>query len=380
MVSSTRLDALDSVVKAAIPGWYDAGNSDWNGVTDAWNGMAIDTAGSRMWLKGGGHADSANNGIYRFDALKMKWAVEDLPSNPANWSAAYRASNNSGTFTLNPESNAAAAAKVSSGTLQPVNDVYYDELPSDGKPTSRHTYSSMVFVPETNELVMLCRRLWRYSLTERRWNYKRLIRDTPAQWMDGENMVTIHDEATREVLVSSAGSSGTYRATGYSLQNNQWTNWQSPWNLYGHIADTRVGRRVVIVQPPQRRTTYNGTTGIYWDYNLDTRTVTSTGQFQLVGLTQNEFSADSSFYDGAALTYIPGMNRFWLWTRMATGAAGLIEIDPTTTPWTARRAPVTPGGVPTPKLNIERKMIYLPALNAVVFCNTASEDMYLFKL
>ena len=61
--------------------------------------------------------------------------------------------------------------------------------------------------------------------------------------MSGENGVAIYDEATREVLVSSAGSEGIYRATGYSLSSNQWTNWASPWNLYSNIADARVQLR-----------------------------------------------------------------------------------------------------------------------------------------
>jgi len=379
-VGGTRLDAMDAVVKAAIPGWNDPGVEKWNGVTDAWNGMAIDPAGSRLWLKGGGHSASGNNGIYRFDALKMAWAIEDLPSPTAPWSTAYIGSRNGGSFTFCAESDAAAKAKIALGTLQAINDVFYDELFWDGKPTSRHTYSSMVYVPETNELVMVCRRLWRYSLSERRWTYKRQIRDQAAQFMSGENMVAIYDEATREVLVSAAGSEGIYRATGYNLTSNQWTNWGSPWNIYSGIADVRVGRRVVIVQAPQRKVSYGGTTGIYWDYDLDTRSVKANGQCQLAdGLTQNDFAPDNWFYDSAALTYIPSKNRFWLFTLMASGKMELIEIDPTTTPWTARRAPGLTGAVPSPGKNLERKMVYLPLLNAVLICDNAGKDLSLYR-
>jgi hypothetical protein len=379
-VANTRLDSLDAVVKAALPGWQDPGVERWNGVTDAWNGMAVDTAGSRMWLKGGGHAASANNGIYRFDALKMAWAIEDFPSNTMVWSAAYSGIGAAGgTYTGCAESNAAMQARIAAGTLQPVNDVFWDELYWDGKPTSRHTYSSMVYVPETNELVMVCRRLWRYSLTERRWHYKRQIRDQVAQYMSGENMVAIYDEATREVLVSAAGSEGIYRATGYSLTANQWTNWASPWNIYSGIADARVGRRVVIVQPGcSTGGGYGAQPARYWDYSLDSRSLVASGTLQLDGLQASELPPANWFYDGSALAYIASRNRYWLYTTLSTGMA-LLEIDPTTTPWTLRRAPNIVGNVPAPGKNVERKLIYMPALNAVLLCDKASKNMYLYK-
>ena len=382
-VGGTRLDAMDAVVKAAIPGWQDYGVEGWNGVTDDWNGMAVDSTGSRLWLKGGGHSGSSNNGIYRFNALKMAWAVEDLPSDTNKWSATYRAIGRSGgTFTQCAESSTAAQAKMAAGTLQPVNDVWSDELPWDGKPTSRHTYSSMVFVPESNELVMICRRLWRYSLTERRWTYKRQIRDQTGLFLSGENMAAFYDQATREVLVSAAGSEGVYRATGYNLVSNQWTNWSSPWNIYSGIADVRVGRRVVVVQPPSRGGGgYGAQPGRYWDYNLDSRTVAQTNTLQFAdGLQQADFAPSNWFYDSSALVYIPSTDRFWFFTLMANGRMELIEIDPSTTPWIARRAPGMSGAMPQPGKNLERKMIYLPLLNAVLLCDSAGKNLSLYRL
>jgi hypothetical protein len=333
---------------------------------------------------GGGHAGSTNNGIYRFDAFRMAWAIEDLPSDPTPWSASYRSSGN---FTFCAESDAQFQAKKSAGTLTPVNDWYYDELYWDRKPTSRHTYSFMVFVPETNELVLTARRLWRYSLTERRWTYKRLLRDHPPAgvnqpWMDGENGVAIYDEATREVLVSAAGSSGIYRATGYSLTQNQWTNWSSPWNLHAGIADVRVGRRMVVVQPPVAPGGgYSNHDGIYWDYSLDTRSTTQTGPFQYAeGLTRAHFAPANWFYDSAAVTYLPSANRYWLFTLMADGTMALIEVNPTTTPWTLRRMPAMAGRMPVPGKNLERKMVFLPALNAVLLCDSANKELHLYRL
>jgi len=233
-----------------------------------------------------------------------------------------------------------------------------------------------------NKVIMACRRLWRYSLTERRWTYRRLIRDqfTP-QYMSNENMAAFYDEATRELLVSSAGSEGIYRATGYNLVSNQWTNWSSPWNLSSAIADTRVGRRAVVVEAPATAAGgYRAQPGRYWDYNLDSRSVTATDAMQFAdGLQLSDFPPANWFYDSAALTYIASRNRFWFYTLMLNNSMQLIEIDPTTTPWTARRAPALAGNVPVPGRQMERKLIYLPMLNAVLLCDAAAKDMWLYR-
>ena len=63
-VAGTRVDSLDSEVKSAIPAWRDWGVEGWDGVTNDWNGLAIDVLHSRVWLvAGGGHSGSSNNGI-----------------------------------------------------------------------------------------------------------------------------------------------------------------------------------------------------------------------------------------------------------------------------------------------------------------------------
>jgi hypothetical protein len=379
-VAGTRLDALDTVVKAAIPGWRDYGVSGWDGVTTAWSGFAVDAAGSRLWLMGGGHRASSNNGLYRFDALRMAWAIEDLPSDPATWSAGYRAAN-SGGYGVCLESAQQAQTAFAAGAWNPVNGWGSDELLWDRKPTARHAYGSMVFVPETNELVMVHYRLWRFSLTQRAWVYKRAIRDSFTPWMDSENGLAIYDEATREVLTSATGPLSLFRSTGYSLTANQWTNWSAPWGLHAGIADVRIGRRVVVVQPASTASgTYAAQPARYWDYNLDTRTVTTSNTLQYAdGLAQTDFPPTNWFYDGAALAYIPSKNRFWLCTQMATGRLELLEIDPTTAPWTVRRAPALAGNLPTPANPLERKMIFLPALNAILLCDTASKNLYLCK-
>ena len=382
-VEGTALQSIEPQVKAAVPAWRDWGTEGWGGVTNDWNGFAIDTKGNRLWLFGGGHSGSSNNGIYRFDAMRMKWAIEDLPSDPTPWSTDYKMTGaRGGTYTGCAESAEVYNAAVAAGTLQTINGPYSDELFWDKKPTSRHTYSSMVFVPESNELVMVCRRLWRYSLTEHRWTYKRLIRDLTTAYLDGENMVTLYDEVRGEVLVSAAGSSGIYNATGYSLATNQWVDWGSPWNLYSTVADVRVGRREVIVTPATKPGGgYGANPGRYWNYDLDGRQLISSGEMTMLeGLTTDGFPPSDLFYDSPALAYIPHSDRYWLFTLDGTRQMSLFEINPNTVPWSIRVMPPMLGKVPNPGRNLERKMVLLPTLNAVLLCDDAGKNFSLYRL
>lgn len=85
----------------------------WGGnmnIIDPWSGGAKSTSGTKMYVHGGGHADSSNNGIYSFDfagsGAPTGWAVENQ-----------------------------GQAGVTTGTSFPVG--------STGQPISVHTYDGM---------------------------------------------------------------------------------------------------------------------------------------------------------------------------------------------------------------------------------------------
>lgn len=373
-VAGTRLDALDAAVKAAVPSW--AGKDlQWHGILQSWSGFALDLTGSRAWIFGGGHSDGYNNGLYRFDMFRMAWAIQDMPSDRSNWSTAYTSNYNA---TNCPESQNAATAKNAAGTLNAVNDVYYDELP-DSKPTARHTYSTMVYVPQTNEVVMVCRRLWRFSLSSGKWSYRRLIRDQFAPYMDNENGIGTYDEVTGEVLTSATGSQTLYRSTGYKLFSNLWSTYDAPWNRFAG-ADVRHGRILTVINSPEQTVGNYASPGRYWRYNLDTRSVDTSGEMQFeAGLSRADFAPVAWYYDGYSTTYIPSRNRYWLLTKTAAGAMAFFEIDPTTTPWTIRRMSFT-GAVPQAAALPKRRLIYWPALNAVTLTDVAGKDISLYRL
>lgn len=379
-VEGTRLDNLDSEVKAAVPGWRDWGVEGWEGVTNDWNGLTIDERGSRVWLiAGGGHAGSSNNGIYEFNAMSMKWVIEHLPSDPAPWSQNYRSTGGrGGTFSVCAESVELQQQRIDAGVWSHINDAWYDELFWDKKPTSRHTYSAHAYLPDTNELVISARgqRLWRYSLTTHQWTYRRVLEDGRRQY-DGAGTYAFYDEVRQEYLHGGAAD-GHYRSVGYNMRTNEWVPWGSPWSIYV-VADTRFGREITAVAGMTNAGIYAGQ---YWRYNLDSRTVTAGGggatlQFG-AGLSRSVFPPENWYYDGAGLSYIPPLNEYWYWHRLGSGAMQLFKIDPTTTPWTILPNP-TVGAVPNPHQNHMRKTVYLPALNAVVLVDRADHNVVIYR-
>ena len=305
----------------------------------------------------------------------MRWAVEQMPSDRTRWASNY----NPLSATSYADSKAKAEAKLAAGELAPVDDIYWDELP-DGAPTARHTYSGLTYVPQAQEIVMPVRRLWRYSLRERRWSYKRLIRDQYAQWMDGENVIATYDEATGELLFSSTGSAAKYRSTGYDLRKNLWTEWSVPWRRYSGCADVRHGRLLTVFQPPKAFAQGKGSSGLYWLYDLDRRTTTAQGEAQLEqGLAVADFPLNTRFYDGSSITYVPSLDEYWVCTLQTSGRMAFFSLDPRTSPWTLRPRSFD-GAVPVPRRLPKRRLNYWPALDAVTFADNGDQDFYLYRL
>ena len=383
-IAGTRLDGLTAAVMAGSPGWSPS-TLAWNAVMNAWNGFAIDTVKSRMWLvAAGGHADGSNTGIYRFDAFKMAWAVEKMPSNRTLWSQEYASAHfGGGSYTGCNESAAQASAKQTAGTLGAINDWGSDEVYWDnpsvnpgvsliGNPTSRHVYSGTFYAASSNELILACRRFWRYSITSGQWTYKRAF---PAA-VDGAELYAHYDEKTHEMLFGGCGD-GVYTNLKYDLTTNTWGSSWCPWSLYG-VADTRHQRDITNFSPPMpdRADIYPGK---YWKYNLDSRSLTTSGNVQFGGgLTIGEFLPSFKGPDGCGITYIPGLNRYWILYVMNGWVMRWLQLDPTTTPWTL--SPLTFANPAPPSQNKPmRKIVYLPDLNAVMFFSSGSGPGYLYK-
>lgn len=105
---------------SALPGeWQTTGQTAGaDNVFYAWSGGAGDPKGKRLFVHGGGHYDSSNNGLYVFDF--------NGDGAPAGWSVA-------------PNSLSARSAVVESANTY-----------ADGKPTSIHSYDGMWYDEKLN--------------------------------------------------------------------------------------------------------------------------------------------------------------------------------------------------------------------------------------
>lgn len=381
-VAGTRLDGLDAVVKAALPGWQDYGSGRWVAVTHAWNGVAIDPAGCRAWwVCAGGHADSSNNGIYRFDSYKMAWAVEKLPSDTTPWSEQYKRlqAPQPGSFTPCWESDQQFRLARDAGPLQVKDGWYNDELFWDRQPTSRHVYSGVAYVAERDELVLAVRRLWRFSRASGQWTSKRLFGDDASASV-GEEVVAHYDQSRDQLLVFSCGSNGPWGNT-FDFGADRWTG-QAPrgtgWD-FNAAADARHGDRLTLFKWPEDPSNTYASPGRYLSYDLVTRAVLASGQVQFAGgLSQADFTFGS---DGGGMVYVPPLDRYWTVLELKAGGVAWCELDPTTTPWTLRPL-VHEGAVPALSSSriVRRRMAWMPDLSAVVFFGSADRDVGVFKV
>jgi hypothetical protein len=379
-VANTRLDTLESQITSAIPGWRDPSVSKWVGVTEAWNGVAYDERGHRAWwVAAGGHADGANNGIYRFDAFNMAYSIEHMPSDTTKWSESYAKLQTTGTYTFCPESDKVRQELVTNGTSGDENDWFYDELYWDNQPTSRHTYSGALYVPERDELVLAVRRLWRYSISEKRWFYRVLPQGDNAVSALGEESIAYYDQSRDQVLALSCGSGGPWSNT-FNMSNNKWTG----ENVIGHgwdwsgAADYRHNNTVTLFKAVEAEDTY-ASPGRYVSYDIVTRQVHVSGEVQYgPGVKREDFYPT----DGNGMVYIPPLNRYWVVQTNATSRdLTWLELDPTTTPWTYNLLKLDS---PTPALTgstlVRRRMIWLPNLNAIVWLGSADQNVQVYKI
>jgi hypothetical protein len=373
-------------------GWNDPGSEDWTGVLDDWVSPAVDLSRGKIWYTAcGGHNGSYNNGTYEWDAYRMCWRVLQYPSSTTQWSQQYLDQGSAtvcSTWDVNHtpgryDSYGAFAAKVNAGTAQTINDVYWDELFWDGKPTSRHTYQSCQYIPENNEIIMMCRRMWKFSLSSNTWTHKEQLAGymptaldgyNPSQpnstgyqntKLDGENQKTTYDEVAGEFLAASLGSGGgSGTSLKYNARTGQWGSWPGFFNIYADVTVTcRNGRQWVAMTTPGFGGSYNPC--YYWVYDLDSRTLSSSGRLT-PGAGFNHF--DWRATDGTGLVYIPPINKYWMSVQRASnGRYTILEIDPNG--WVITEKTFANAG-PLCWQYPSHKLVYLPTLNAVVYPQT----------
>ena len=384
-IAGTEMSTLTADIVAASLNWNSI-TLNWAGYTQSWAGWAPDQAGARLWFFAGGHSDGNNNGLYRFDCYKMSWAVECMPTDRLVQNSEYQPPASEGT--TNKAANDAAMAAATASTLGWINDLYRDQFIADNKPTARHTYAGLTYDGVNQAIYITNGRFWRYSLTAGAWNYRRIHNDHPHTviggfygidpYMDFEHMAAAYDEVTNEVLMSSSGSGGINRSIGYALAGSgSWVTWTAPWRIYGNIIEARHGRTWTVFSPPTREVS-GSFAGLYWQYNLDTRALTSSGTIQYGGgLVKADMGANTN--DGDAMTWVPAWGKYLCCIRNAAGIHAFYTLDPTTSPWTL--APVAMTNAPTTiSALLNRRMVHFDELGAILLQDLGSTNFYLYKL
>jgi hypothetical protein len=206
-VAGSRLDSLQAAVVAALPGYNDIGNGDWGG-NAAWGGFALDkvTNNPRAWYFGGGHLDSANNGLYRFDFNKMTWNIEILPLHQSNFDAAYYSV---GSYTGYPP--AATYTTNNPNQNEIFSDCFYPEYPNT--PTARHVYASLTYDHVRNKVFMGSRRMWVADITTKTWSVRYPFHQNAGAYPNGgyyggENMIGLWDSVNEVYIVSASQGFG----------------------------------------------------------------------------------------------------------------------------------------------------------------------------
>jgi hypothetical protein len=371
-VANTSLSTINAKTLAGSIGWSTS-SLGWRGLFTSWGGFAPDPVNERAWFFGGGHSDGFNNGLYRFDNLKMLWDVESYPSNRTNWSASY---SSSGSATFCADSGAivpyASAGDIGNGYF---DQIYWD-VP-EYRPTARHVYDSILYKEDTQEVLFGRTRIWRYSLLQGKWLPPALY---PGP-MDGEGSAAFYNPDTKCYYVYAVGSGSANRGYIYNTDTNTWQGrWYPFWpgNRPGK-ATTLHGDYWVSVMNPESGGGY-ANPGLYFRYNRVTQQLESGTLSLQGGLNINDFVPGSQNYDGAACVYIPTINRYWLLARMADSTAQIFEINPETTPWTASKlvqvgAPNWLAIYSAPAKRIQ----YSATLNAVIIHNGGDTNAYIYR-
>ncbi|NTX49985.1 hypothetical protein [Myxococcus sp. CA039A] len=379
-VAGTPLTTLDAEVKAALPGFRDLGSQGIAGVINAYSGVALDAPRARWWAFGGGHADSSNNGIYRFDMAQMRWSIEQLPDHSANWAEVPWGN----TYSSYPPASEYARSHPDSDVT---GDEFFDPArpaASTGNPTARHTYNGLVYNPDLDEVAFGVRRMWRYSLTTRKWTRHNPF-NTPGASYNGETGYggaagwTFWDEVAGRYVFGPTENGNYSRWWSFGTADKSW-KWEvitPPTWFFAQMA--RVGRTLVSFPAPGHEESHVHFPRLI-TYDLDT---TKWGELKL---TSDLVRARcfSEYFEGQVFAYVPPLNRYIAAFRYDRDGDGSFEyrtyeVDPVAL--TLREAPEYEAGAfgGWHEL-VKNRFFYLATHHALVYVRRGEENLRVFRL
>lgn len=325
--------APDTKLQAVFP---DTSPPGWTGpraVMDAWSGGTYDSSRNRLIVWGGGHCDYAGNEVYAFDIEAMNWSRLTEPS-----------------------------AAIEQGVSR---------YP-DGSPSSRHTYDTLSYTPESGELVSIggagyvCEQPERYINATDRFdlgsNAWRQGADYPSIG-NSTGLVSAYDAATGHVWVH-----GTY---GGKL--GEYDPAADSWKVHGAEIYLEIDGKAAI-DPERRQMIVVGGHGgnrqiLLWDLDnpaTGPKTPSTSGDRTLE--TQS----------GIGLVYDPVSDRYVGWD----GGSSVYTLNPDTWVWT-KVDPATSNSVQGPAANANGtygRFQYIPSKNAFIVVSRTNDDVFFYRL
>lgn len=366
-VADTRLDSLNAVVTTAIPGWRDRGTQGFNGVLRAWSGMAVDPLQPRAFFFGGGHHDSSNNGVYRLDFNKMTWAVQKMPTDSSKFDAAYNTRDN-GTFTVYPPAQKYQDENPNDYSV--MYDCFYPFAPNE--PTARHTYGSLVYNPARNELFMGCRRMWLLNLDSGAWSVTNQMSSLGSTSSAGENMFVWWDRFRNRYVINATQNGNQGRNFEFDPASKQCAWSDANLNAVDYYWATAVCTHEDTLYAYMRPDSIRKANLQILDIRSNTRV-----ERAVTGVSDD--TANFGYYDGGGLTYVPERGKLLSATWSASqNKVRLYWIDPAT----GVMSYATEAGnlYPSPSALVETKMQYIKQMQAVVFVDSADNDVRIMRV
>lgn len=314
----------------------DPGVIDLRGVIDAWCGGGKSTS-PVLLLTGGGHNDSANNGVYAYDF--------NGDTRPLGW---------------RPPVISAVSA------VRPANATY-----SDGRPTSIHSYDGLVTATHNNTFYRFAGALWapaggftngafKLDLATGQWTR---LPDVPG---GGGVGLSVYDPGSGKILVNISGS---FSASFLRTSNDTWSAVKTLTNVYSEsvgLWDATRNRAFFIGSGNNRFLSID-----FAAETLSQTSFTATGATAILG-----DSAPSAFHD-------PDRDVYWIFGGRfgSPGYTTLYEMNPTTFAVTAHPLSQSmAGGLPQDHQGSYGRFVFLRPWRAIGFVTRHDRAPWVIKL
>ncbi len=321
-------ETLRSVTPAE---WLAAENDN---VMAPWSGGPKPTNGTRMYVHGGGHSDSLNNGVYRYDFAGT--------TKPTGW-------------TLQKISAVSAANPSGNGSY------------SDGNPESAHTYDGMC---ELNGVLYrfggagvpngyFLNDAWAFNTATSAWSR---LADIPVQW---GGFAIAHPGTNKILLLERWVTYNTY--TFYRVGTNNYSSVKNASQQWPDLS-------TLAMKPLTSTTSLGLVSGRNKSFSLSIDWSAET-----VSQTSRTISSFQSL-DGPSIVYDPTRDRFWIFGG-SPQSSSIGEINPST--WAVTSHSLTGSSMGSGGSGYEGsygRFVFMDSFRAIGFVNNVEGPSYVIKL